>query len=129
MCATSLLWILSLPALPDDPAVGGAKEPPVKLELFAKESWYKEQEGKEQPFVGTLHKMDRKGKVGFGRFNPYTLVMETDGKKTTREVYVGGKLDILDPYVGKKIKLIGKPVDIGVEGKRHAEIWPARLEV
>jgi len=130
MCATTFVWILSgLPAFAGDPAVGGGKEPPAKLELFAKEGWYKEQEGKEQEFVGILSKVNLKGKVGFGRMNPYRLEMEADGKKTVREVYVPGKPEILDPYVGKKIKLIGKPVDMDLEGRKYAEIWPARLEV
>ncbi len=107
-----------------------ADEPPAKLELFAKEGWYKSQEGKEQDFVGILHKIERKkGVIGFGRFNPYYLVMEAAGKKSQREVYIGGKPAILAPYVGKKIKLSGKPVDLEVEGRNHREIWPARLVV
>jgi lipoprotein NlpI len=111
-------------------AIVAADDPPAKLELFAKEGWYKSQKGAEKDFVGVLHKMDKKkGVVGIGRFNPYYLVMEADGKTATREVYVGGKPDILTPYVGKKIKLTGKAVELEVVGKVHHEIWPARLEV
>jgi hypothetical protein len=126
-----------------------AEEPPAKKELFAKEEWYKGQRGKEQDFVGVLEKAAGGGGIGFGRFNPYRLVMtvtvpviveeKIDGKivrrtefkteKRTREVYVGGKPDLLAPYVGKKVKLTGKAVDMEVEGKQHHEIWPARLEV
>ena len=40
-----------------------------------------------------------------------------------------GKPAILGPYVGKKVKLVGKAVDLGVEGKKHREIWPASLVV
>src|SRR5262245_39816535 len=120
---TALLLTFAL-----DPPEG--KEPPLKLELFAKEDWYKSQPGKEQSFTGVLNKAERgKGVVGFGRFNPYTLVMESEGKKDTREVYVGGKPDILAPYVGKRITLTCKSVDMEVEGRNHREIWPARLEV
>ena len=93
-------------------------------ELFGKEAWYKEQAGKEQDFVGVLKKSDRKGGIGFGRFNPYSLEMEKD----KREVYVGGKPDILKPYVGLRVKITGKAVDLEVEGSNHREIWPARLE-
>jgi len=112
------------------PAAEPAKEPPAKLELFAAEDWYKGQNGKEADFVGVLMFKERpKDVVGFGRFNPYTLVM-TDGAKTTvREVYVGGKPELLKPYIGKRVKLTGKAVDMEVEGKDHREIWPARLEV
>src|SRR5262245_54623772 len=120
---TALLLTFAL-----DPPEG--KEPPLKPELITKEEWYKSQPGKEQSFTGVLNKAERgKGVVGFGRFNPYTLVMESEGKKDTREVYVGGKLDILAPYVGKRVTLTGKAVDMEVEGRNHREIWPARLEV
>lgn len=97
-----------------------------RLELFAKEGWYKEQEGKEQEFVGILRNADKKGGVGFGRFNPYRLEMMRD---EVREVYVGGKPALLAPYVGTQVKITGKAVDMEVEGRRHREIWPARLEV
>jgi hypothetical protein len=111
-----------------DPPEG--KEPPLKLELFAKEDWYKSQAGKEQSFTGVLRKVERgKGVAGFGRFNPYTLDIDTEGERHTRAVYVGGKLDILAPYVGKRVTLTGKAVDMEVEGRNHREIWPARLEV
>lgn len=103
-------------------AAGG--DPAPRLELFAKEGWYREQEGKEQDFIGTLRSVG-KGGFGFGRFNPFRLEMDKD----VREVYIGGKPDILTAYVGLKVKITGKPVEIGVEGKRHREIWPARLEV
>lgn len=106
---------------------GAADGPPAKLELFAKEAWYRGQAGKEQDFVGVLRVLNRgKGVVGFGRFNPYRLEMA--GNKV-REVYVGGKPALLAPYVGKNVKLTGKAVDMEVEGRSHHEIWPARLEV
>src|SRR5262249_17493086 len=100
-----------------------AADPPAKVELFAKEERYKTQAGKEEEFVGVLNFTDRgKNVVGFGRFNPYTLEMTKGDKKTIREVYVGGKPDLLKPYIGKTIKLTGKAVDMEVEGKNHHEI-------
>jgi hypothetical protein len=113
--------LLSLTVAVAEPQV---KEPPAKLELFAAEDWYRGQKGKEEEFVGVLERV-KGGGVGFGRFNPYHLRMEKD----VREVYVGGKPDLLAPYVGRKVKLIGKAVDMEVEGQQHREIWPARLEV
>ncbi len=105
----------------------GQASPPPTLELFANEGFYKEAKGKEEPFIGVLGKINRaKGVVGFGRFNPFTLKM-ADGM--VREVYVGGKLDLLDPYVGRTVKLVGKAVDMEVEGRNHREIWAARLEI
>src|SRR5262245_30768958 len=63
------------------------------LELFAAESFYKDQPGKEQEFIGVLKKADKGGGIGFGRFNPYRLEMSKD----MREVYVGGKPNVLLP--------------------------------
>ena len=107
--------------------LGVGQGPPPEVELFAKEGWYKETKGEVQNFVGVLKKAERgKNVVGFGRYNPFRL--EMDGGKV-REVYVGGNPKILDPYVGKKVTLVGKAVDMEVEGKMHHEIWPASLIV
>jgi len=121
----TLLLLAVLSPAEDKKPDPSKNDPPAKKELFAAEDWYKGQEGKEQDFVGVLEKSKAAGRVGFGRNNPYRLVM----KKDVREVYIGGKPQILAEYVGKTIKLTGKAVDIGVEGKNHREIWPARLEV
>jgi hypothetical protein len=121
MQAFALTAAVFLSALPAQNAGGDT------VELFAKEAWYKSAKGDEQPFVGVLRKAERgKGIVGFGRYNPFRL--EMDGNKV-REVYVGGKPNLLDPYVGKKIKLVGKAVDMEVEGRQHHEIWAASLVV
>jgi hypothetical protein len=102
--------------------------PPAKKELFAKEEWYKETEGKETEFIGILKYTPRKeGVVGFGRFNPYKL--EMGEKLGVRQVHVRGQDKILAEYNGKKVKIIGKPVDMEVEGKNYKEIWPARVEL
>src|SRR5262245_36623897 len=103
-------------------------DPPARKELFAKEDFYLNTKAREEDFVGVLEKEKGGGGVGFNRFNPFRLVMTVGGKKTVREVYVGGKPDLLDPYVGKTLKITGKAVDMEVEGKEHHEIWPARLE-
>jgi len=105
-------------------AAPGDKDKTGALELFAAEDWYKTQAGKEMDFVGVVRRADKKGgAIGFGRFNPFRLEMDKD----TREIYIGGKPDLLATYAGKKVKITGKPVDMEVEGRRHREIWPARL--
>lgn len=102
--------------------------PAAKKELFAKEEWYKTQEGKETEFVGELKYTPREeGVIGFNRFNPYKL--EMGEKLGTREIHVAGQEKILAEYHGKKVKIIGKAVDMEVEGKMHKEIWPARIEL
>ena len=132
MLAT-LTAALLLAAPPTTPAAAPTDKdaPAVKLELFAGEGWYKDQKGDEKDFVGVLAKTGEppRGVVGFGRTNPYRLTMADNGKQVVREVYVGAHPELLAPYVGKKIKLIGKAVDMEVEGQQHAEIWPAHLEV
>ena len=77
-----------------------AKEPPVKKELFAKEDWYKNAEGKEREFVGVLkYKPRAKDVVGFNRFNAFTL--EMGGKDGTRELYVAGSEETLFTFAGE----------------------------
>jgi hypothetical protein len=125
-------------------------QPPKSKELFAKEAWYKDQPGKEETFEGTLTKKKGDG-VGIGqRFNPFQLATVTETtavvpirrgrnllvlekrivkKEITRDIHVAGKADILDDFVGKKVKLIGKTVDMTLEGQALHEIWPARIEL
>src|SRR4051812_43772184 len=100
MVHTLLLLALFSPAQDRKPDPS-KDEPAAKKELFAAEDWYKNQEGKEQEFVGVLEKSKQAGRVGFGRMNPYRLVMKND----VREVYIGGKPQILADYVGKTVKL------------------------
>lgn len=121
-----MLFTLAFAASLTGPAAD--PDPPAKKELFATEDWYKGQEGKEQEFVGTLKYAPRgKGVAGFGRYNPFRL--EMGEKLGVREVYVGGKEELLKAYDGRKVKLVGKAVDMEVEGKMHKEIWPARVEL
>jgi hypothetical protein len=102
--------------------------PAPQKELFAKEEWYKTREGKEAEFTGVLKYTPRKeGVIGFNRFNPYRL--EMGEKFGVREVHVAGDEKILAEYHGKKVKIVGKAVEMEVEGKMHKEIWPARVEL
>src|SRR4051794_29878267 len=113
MLSVMLTLLSSLPALQ-----APAAQVPQKLELFAKEEWYKNQKGDEQEFVGVLSRLQRpKGTVGVGRYNEYRLTIDAGGKRDVREVYVGAKPDLLAPYVGKRVSLVGKAVEIEVVGK------------
>lgn len=129
MLAT-LTTALLLAAPPSAPNAAPAEkdDPPAKVELFGGEGWYKNKKGEEREFVGVLSKAPEPT-VGIGRFNRYRLTMKAKGKSVVREVYAGGHPELLAPYVGKTVKLIGKAVDTAVEGRVYAEIWPARLEV
>lgn len=146
MLAAMLLSVLAgVPAAQPD----AKKDAPAKQELFAAENWYKGQAGEEQQFIGVLKKVANKGKAGIGRMNAYVLqstrqekvpvVVKVDGKAVTeyrhvevtfeRDVYVAGKNDILDSYVGKHVLMVGKAVTLQLEGRTYNEIWPARIEV
>ncbi len=96
-----------------------AAEPPAAKELFAKEKWYKDTEKAEQTFEGVLRKIEGPMATS-GRWNPVRLVIS---KKDTREVYLGGKTDILDAYLGSQVIIVGKPMEV----LGHNEIWPARV--
>ena len=114
---TSLILLLT-------PATILAPAKKKELQLFGNERWYKSELAAEKEFVGVLKHIKGRA-IGFGRFNPYRLEME----KETREVYLGGKPNLLKDYIGKRVRIKGKAVDIGVEGKLHREIWPASLTV
>jgi hypothetical protein len=127
------------------------ENPPKKKDLFAKEAWYTDQPGKEETFEGVLTKRKGDGGIGIGqRFNPYQLATVTEStvvvpirrgrnllvlekrtvkKESTRDIHVAGKAAILDDFVDKKVKLIGKTVDMTLEGQTLHEIWPARIEL
>src|SRR5882757_1116200 len=109
--------LFSAPPVPE-PARADKDAPAAKLELFAKDSWYKDQKGDEKEFVGMLSKLPEASKpVGFARVNLFRLTMGDPAKKAIREVYVGDHPEFFTPYIGKKIKLIGKAVDMEVEGQ------------
>jgi hypothetical protein len=125
---TAALLLAAPPAA--EPVRADKDAPPAKLALFGDESWYKSHKADEQDFVGVLSRVNEpKGANSIGRFNPYRLTMNKNGKQTEREVYAGAHPEYLAPYVGKRIKLIGKAIETEVNGKVHPEIWPAVLEV
>jgi hypothetical protein len=104
-----------------------AADPPASKELFGKEAWYKDQNGKEQTFVGVLQLTPQaKGGTGTGRNNAYRLEL---GDKKYRDVYTSGNDAVLKPYVGYTVKFTGKAVDADVEGKKYPEIWPSFIEL
>lgn len=99
-----------------------APAPPQK-QLFEKQDWYINQPPKQpQQFTGTLARLAAP-QATTGRFNPYRLQM----KDKVLEVYVGGTPEIINAYVGKRVTITGKPVEISVAGQTHHEIWPGSI--
>ena len=105
--------------------LGTELHPFEKVEIFAAEDFYKQEKAKEQEFVGQIQRADKGGKAGFGRFNPYRLMVITyqdvsketivNGKvvretvkvpyATVYEIYIAGKGELLEPFLGKEVKL------------------------
>ena len=92
------------------------------VDLLANEEWYRTQPGAEADFEGVLESVPRP-KLGFGGRLPFQLVMADE----SRDVYVGARTELLQPYVGKRVRLTGKTVEREVEGRHRREIWPARI--
>lgn len=111
--AVACLFLWPLAAVP-------AADPPAARKIFAAEAWYQAAEGKEQAFEGILEKAKSPGATS-GRWNPVRLV----GAETpTREVYLGNNTNLLDGHLGRRVRIVGKPMEV----LGHAEIWPASIE-
>ena len=56
--------------------------------------------------------------------------MDHNGKRAERKFYAGAHPEYLAPYVGKRVKLIGKAVETARQRQSHTrKYWPALLEV
>jgi hypothetical protein len=149
MLATLLLAaVIGLPAgqekKVDDPP------PPMPLEVFSRDDAYRQKDGKVQDFHGTLKRHGTSKEIpGFSGSSPYSLEYTTYQTVTalikigdkivpemrvvaiaeSKEVYVGRKDNLLDRFVGKQVKVVGKVITREKDGKKYLEIWPARIEV
>jgi hypothetical protein len=93
--------------------------------LFADEPWYRAKTQPERTFEGTLIENPApREKHYFRPSNRYLL----KGAETW-EVYTPSRDEVLAPFLGTRVRLIGKLVETDIEGVQRREIWPARLEV
>src|SRR5262249_26980577 len=99
--------------------------------LVAAEAWYRDAKEAEAVFEGVVERTPGTGRVGPPRrFNAYRLAWtDAVGKEVVREVYAPGKAQLLPPYLGQRVRLVGKAVDTDADGTTYPEIWPARLEL
>ncbi len=118
---------LTEPAPPTEPPPQEAKQPsetpsePAWQKLFADEDWYKQAEGKEQIFRGRLEAVPQGPAIGF-------LMRSAFYRLGDRTIYTGArKMEVLDRLVGQEVEILGKPVDMGLEGRQVKEIWPAAV--
>ena len=118
------------PSQPIPPTKPRPKEPkspspnpdePAWQKLFADEEWYKQAEGKEQIFRGRLEAVPLGPGIGF-------LMRASFYRLGDRSIYTGArKLEVLDRLVGQEVEILGKPVDMALEGRQLKEIWPAAV--
>jgi hypothetical protein len=124
-----LVWcVLSVSAAP-----APEPEPPREVKpvvLLAGSDEYKNAKATEAVYEGDVENNPGDGGVGKPtRFNAYRLKgKDKDGKEFVRELYVPGKAFLLASYVGKRVRVTGKFIDTGADGKTYAELWPAQLE-
>jgi hypothetical protein len=119
-----LLWCcLSAAAAPEE----SAAKP---LVLLADTDEYKAAKPAEGVYEGAVENNPGDGTAGKPtRFNAFRLKgKDADGREFVRELYVPGKAFLLAPYVGKRVRVVGKPVDTAADGRTYTELWPARLE-
>lgn len=90
-------------------------------QLFSEADWYTGRDERELVFTGKLERVPGAG-------GP-SIVMRTHWYRLEgRSLYTGGKkVPELEKLVGKKVHLLGKAVDLRLEGKLLEEIWPAAV--
>lgn len=120
---SAILW-LCLGTIP------AAEPTPTVLPLLADDPAYKAAKEMEASFEGTVELNPAPAMIGGGKRNTYRLAW-TDGagKPGGRDLYVPGKAYLLADHVGKRVRIVGKAVDVESDGKTHHELWPARLEL
>ncbi len=123
---TSVVWMCL--------AVGPAEAPAgvaLQRTFFADEKWYKDAAGEEQLFEGKLEINAGDGKIGMSpRFSSFCMYVQREGKQVPVPIYMNGKDHLLAPFAGEAvIKLHGKLVENELDGKKVAELWPARMEI
>ncbi|MCS7304818.1 MAG: hypothetical protein NZ602_06900 [Thermoguttaceae bacterium] len=115
------------PVPPTKPGAKQSKSPAKKpseaswQKLFADEDWYQQAEGEEQIFRGRLEALPPGPEID--------ILMRTSFYRLgDRNIYTGArKLEVLDRLVGQEVEILGKPVDMALEGQQLKEIWPAAI--
>lgn len=115
------------PGKPAEPSPKEAKFPaekpakPAWQKLFADQDWYQQTPGKEQIFRGRLESIPQKPVIGF-------LMRSAFYRLGDRTIYTGAqKPKALEHLVGQEVEILGKAVDMALEGQVVREIWPAAV--
>jgi hypothetical protein len=93
--------------------------------LFPNATWNKFSKQEEKDFVGTIKFAPKNPRPSFvQRFNPYKLVMQSG---ETFDIYCSGS-NVLKPYIGRRVIVRGKRMDLEIEGYLFKEIWPIGIK-
>jgi hypothetical protein len=93
-------------------------EPVTMTEVYAKAKWYLMQPDVEEEFQGTLQRREVAAGPATRTALRYTLVTDAE----SLAVYAPNSLEKLEPFVGRRVVVRGKLVDLGAEGSRP-ELW------
>jgi hypothetical protein len=104
-------------------SVSLAADPPGDwTKLFADEAWYRDEAGEERTFRGKLEAVKPPQASTLMRNSLYQL--------GEWRIYTGArKIPSLDGLVGKQVEILGKAVEMNLEGEQLKEIWPASIRV
>ena len=107
-----------------------AADRPVPLVILADDPDYKTAKTPESIFEGVLERTPSKGTLGGpARFNPYRLASSAGvDKPLVRELFVSSKAPLLAVQVGQRVRVVGKLIEVEVDGTKRLELWPARIE-
>src|SRR5207253_2768014 len=102
-----------------------AAERPAPVVILAEDAEYKSAKATEATFEGFLERTPSKGTLGgAARFNPFRLAV----KPEPRELFVANKAPLVAVHVGQRVRVVGKVVEVEVDGAKRQELWVARLE-
>ena len=107
-----------------------AADGPASVVVLADDADYKTAKATEMIFEGVLERTPSKGTLGGPvRFNPYRLLARAGaGKPVAHELFVANKAPLLAVHVGRRVRIVGKLVEVATDGGRQLELWPARVE-
>jgi hypothetical protein len=108
----------------EEAAEGGEEKEPEAdeggkwVEACGGEGWYKGQEGKEEIFTGVL-------KANPAAERPSTLMRTHYYVLGEWRVFTGGRrVKALEKLVGRPVRILGKAVEMNLEGQHLKELWP-----
>lgn len=117
MSALLLALLLLSATCGPTPTVGGGEE------VFSSRPWYQERSEREESFCGRLEAREPPHGPGARTARSAALVL-SDGSELT--LYTAGIEEALAPWLGRRVLVEGKRIDLAGEGFDE-ELWIARI--